>query len=141
MSRDYRVYLDDIVAAIDKIAEFTKGMSQEQFLEDLKTFDAVIRNLEIVGEAVKKIPKEVRCQYAEIEWRKVASLRDLLIHEYFAVDTDIIWDVVMNKLPSLRQDVRKILAQSALGMWKDREDLRDVDQAVRNLRKGRHDAL
>lgn len=111
MSRDYRVYLDDIVAAIDKIAEFTKGISQEQFLEDTKTFDAVIRNLEIVGEAVKKIPKEVRCQYAEIEWRKVAGLRDLLIHEYFAVDTDIIWDVVTNKLPLLRRQVVKMLTE------------------------------
>jgi hypothetical protein len=67
-------------------------------------------------------------------------LRDILIHEYFAVDNDIIWDVVKNKLPSLRQEVLGILAHPAVGMWEDRDDLQNVDQAIRDLRKGRYDA-
>ena len=111
MSRDFRVYLDDIVSAIDKIAVFTEGLSEEQFTGDPKTFDAVIRNLEIVGEAAKNIPDEVRSKFTAVEWRKAAGLRDLLIHQYFAVDTQIIWDIVKNKLPLLRRQVTEILAQ------------------------------
>jgi uncharacterized protein with HEPN domain len=111
MFRDYKVYLDDVVAAIDKIAKFTAGLSEEQFMDDEKTFDAVVRNLEIIGEAVKHIPDGIRRQWPTIEWRKAAGLRDLLIHEYFAVDTDIIWDVAKNKLPLLRQQVVEMLAE------------------------------
>jgi uncharacterized protein with HEPN domain len=111
MSRDYRVYLDDITAAIDKIAAFTEGMSEQQFKEDSKTFDAVVRNLEIIGEAAKNVPDEVRRRFTEIEWRKAAGLRDILVHEYFAVDSEIIWDVVKNKLPQLRRQVADVLAR------------------------------
>ena len=109
MSRDYKVYLDDILGAIEKIADFTAGLSVEQFVEDVKTFDAVVRNLEIIGEAVKKVPKEIRLQFSGPEWKKLAGLRDILIHQYFAIDTEILWDVVKNKLPVLREQVREIL--------------------------------
>jgi uncharacterized protein with HEPN domain len=109
MSRDYRVYLDDIVAAADKIADFTAGLSKDQFLKDERTYDAVIRNLEIIGEAAKNIPDDIRQNFPEIEWRKAAGLSDILVHEYFAVDTEIIWDVIANKLPLLRRQVVKIL--------------------------------
>ncbi len=122
MSRDYRVFLDDIVAAIDKIAAFTESLSQEQFAADVRTFDAVIRNLEIVGEAAKHVPQDVRLKFPNVEWRKAAGLRDLLAHEYFAVDADIIWDVVKNKLPQLRQEVVGILADPAFGMSENRAD-------------------
>ena len=111
MCRDYDVYLEDILGAIEKVARFTAGMSCEQFAEDAKTFDAVVRNLEIIGEAAKRLPEEIRSQSPQIEWRKVAGLRDILIHKYSAIDVDIIWDVVQNKLPTLRQQVREILEQ------------------------------
>jgi uncharacterized protein with HEPN domain len=137
MSRDYKVYLDDIVAAIDKIASFTAGFSEQQFADDPKTLDAVIRNLEIIGEAAKNVPEDIRQRFPTIEWRKAAGMRDLLIHQYFAVDIDIVWDIVRNKLPQLRREVTSIFAHPAFGMWKERDDVQDVDQAVRDLRKGR----
>ncbi len=111
MSRDYKVYLDDILLATGKIEQFTAGLSAREFSEDAKTFDAVIRNLEIIGEAAKNIPQEVRQQAPDIAWKKVAGLRDILSHRYFAVDAAMIWDVVQNKLPGLRQEVGRLLAE------------------------------
>lgn len=109
MSRDYKVYLEDILIAIDKIAEFTAGLSRRQFAEDAKTFDAVARNLEIIGEAAKNVPDEIRAESPQLEWRKVGGLRDILIHHYFGVDPDIIWDIVQNKLPQLRREAAGLL--------------------------------
>ena len=74
MSRDYRVYLDDILEAIDKIVDFTSGLSARQFSEDVKTFDAVVRNLEVIGEAAKNVPDDARAKSPEFDWRKVAGL-------------------------------------------------------------------
>ena len=81
-------------------------MSQAAFVADERTFDAVLRNLEVVGEAAKHIPGEVRAQMPEIEWRKVAGLRDVLTHAYFGIDPDILWDVIRHKLPVLAQALR-----------------------------------
>ena len=88
-------------------------MSQWDFQQDEKTYDAVVRNLEIIGEAVKHIPDELRRQRPEIEWRKVAGLRDMLAHAYFGIDDDILWDVVLHKVPGLQRAI---------------EDLRDENQ-------------
>ena len=106
MSRDYRVYLEDILEAIDKIRTYTVGMSAGTFAADSKTLDAVLRNLEVIGEAVKRVPDEVRSQHRHVEWKKMAGLRDILIHHYFGIDADIIWDVVHNKLPELERQIR-----------------------------------
>jgi len=106
MSRDYKVYLDDILEAIDKIRTYTAGMSADSFAADSKTFDAVLRNLEVIGEAVKRIPDEIRLQHQQVEWKKIAGLRDILIHQYFGIDAEIIWDVVHNKLPELERQIR-----------------------------------
>ncbi len=85
-------------------------MSPEALARDEKTLDAVIRNLEVIGEAVKLIPAEVREQHGEINWNKIAGLRDILIHRYFGIDVEIIWDVVQNKIPPLEKHVRDALA-------------------------------
>ena len=109
MPRDYRVYLDDILEAVSRIQAYTAGLTHARFSGDLKTLDAVIRNLEIIGEAIKKIPYEIPAKYPDVEWKKIAGLRDILIHEYFGIDTEIIWDVAQNKLPDLTAQIKKIL--------------------------------
>ncbi len=109
MPRDYKVYFEDISQACAKISEYMKGVTLEMLKEDSKTFDAVVRNLEIIGEAVKKVPEEIRNEHSEIEWKRIAGLRDVLIHKYSSVDPDIVWDVIANKLPSLKKSVDEAL--------------------------------
>ena len=108
MSRDYKVYLEDILEAIGKIRTYTAGMSADCFATDNKTLDAVLRNLEVIGEAVKCIPGDIRAQHPQVEWKKMAGLRDILIHQYFGIDAEIIWDVVHNKLPGLERQIRDV---------------------------------
>ncbi len=110
MSRDYRVYLDDILTACGKIGQYTAGMSYEDFSDDTKTVDAVVRNLEIIGEAARNVPESIRSQAPEVEWRRMADLRNILIHEYFGVDTEILWDIVQNKRAALVEKIERLLA-------------------------------
>jgi uncharacterized protein with HEPN domain len=84
-------------------------MTFEDFLADDRTFDAVMRNLQIIGEAAKNVPTETRLRYPEVEWRKIAGLRDVLAHAYFSLENEILWDVVQNKVPALLEQVQYIL--------------------------------
>jgi uncharacterized protein with HEPN domain len=108
VSRDWRLYWDDIIAACEKVLRYTDGMDRESFLEDEKTFDAVLRNLEVIGEAAKNLPPEARQLASEIEWRKIAGFRDFLAHAYFGVDPDIVWSVVQDKIPELLAALRSV---------------------------------
>lgn len=110
MSRDYRLYLEDIQKSCEKVLRYACGLSLAQFVSDEKTFDAIVRNLEIIGEAAKHIPPEIRNRYSDVEWPKVAGLRDIVAHEYFGLDEDILWDIVQNRIPALLRQIRQILA-------------------------------
>ena len=102
MLRDYRLYLDDILDAIDLIREYLEGYDKEAFSKDRRTVDAVIRNLEIIGEAAANLPQDVKMLAPGMEWRKIVGLRNILIHQYFGINIPIVWDVASNKLESLR---------------------------------------
>ena len=108
MPRDYKVYIDDIIEAIERISDYTTGLSFETFFNDRKTVDAVNRNLAIIGEAANKIPEEIKTKYPNIEWYKIIGLRNILIHDYFRVDLEIIWDIIENKLFLLEKQVKEM---------------------------------
>ncbi len=115
MPRDYKVYFKDILEAINKIERYTKDVKYEDFKNNDLIQDGVIRNLEIIGEAVKNVPQDIKRNYPEIEWRKIAGLRDILIHAYFGIDIEIIWDIVENKVPELKRIIEKILSNLKSG--------------------------
>ncbi len=111
MKRTHRDYILDILLSIQEIEEFVGDMNFEEFVRDRKTVNAVIRSLEVMGEAVKKIPSEIRDKYPEIPWRYIAGTRDKLIHEYHGVDLEIVWEVIEKEIPPLKPKFEKILKE------------------------------
>jgi uncharacterized protein with HEPN domain len=110
MSREWTLYVRDMVACCDRILTYTEGLSREVFDERGLVFDGTVRNLELLGEAANQLPEEVRAQAPEIEWRRLIDLRNILIHSYFGVNEEILWDLVQNKVRPLRTALHVLLA-------------------------------
>ena len=111
MSRDYRVYLDDILEAAERIEQYTSGIDLQQFIADNMRVDAVLRNFEIIGEATGHLAPQIRGKYSEVEWSKIIGLRNIIAHEYFRVNLPIIWSLIENDVTPLRIKVSAILEQ------------------------------
>ena len=112
MSRDYKLFLQDILQAIGDIRAFTAGYSLETLINDKRTYHAILRNIEVIGEAVKKLPDEIKDRHPEVEWKKIAGARDILIHHYFEINLRVVWDILQNKLPPLERQISRILQSS-----------------------------
>jgi uncharacterized protein with HEPN domain len=107
--RDYILFIEDVLTCIEKIERYTSNVSFEDFSGNDMAVDAVIRNFEIIGEAVKKIPEEIKKRYADVEWKEAAGFRDVLIHDYFGIDIEAVWDTVRNNIPPFKKQILKVL--------------------------------
>lgn len=116
MSRISKLYLDDILESCRNVRNYTSGMSFEAFSTDQRTIDAVVRNLEIIGEAVKSLPPSLLDRRPDIPWRKIARFRDVIVHHYFKVDLEVVWDVIQNQIAQLETAIDEITKVA------DRED-------------------
>ena len=112
MTRSVRVLLEDILESIALIEAYTAALSYEGFRSDTVCQDAVIRRLEVIGQAVKALPSELREQNPQVPWREIAGTRDILSHEYFRVDLELVWDMTQHNVPALKESVEAILRAS-----------------------------
>ena len=108
MSRDPALLLDDMIRACEKIGRYMGDRSRESFESDEQAFDATLKNLEVIGEAAKRLPASIKDARPEVVWRDIAGLRDIIVHEYFGLDRDIIWDVAHRRVPELLVHLRAL---------------------------------
>ncbi|MEK6546638.1 MAG: DUF86 domain-containing protein [Nitrospinota bacterium] len=113
--RDLHLYLADILDSGIAIMEFVNDLSFKEFCNDRKTYSAVIREFEIIGEAAEKLPEEFKKGYTDVEWQDIKDFRNLLMHEYFGVDLEIVWKIIKDDLPVLMDTVKKIMERGREG--------------------------
>ena len=107
--RQYILFLEDIQTAIVKIEKYTEGLSFEEFCNFEMAVDAVLRNLEVIGEAVKNIPEGVKNRYREVEWKEAVGFRNVLAHDYFGIDLESVWDTLKKNLPDFKEHIANVL--------------------------------
>src|SRR3989344_5518164 len=110
--KDPLVFIKHIRDSIDEIESFTKNVSKEKFMKEKLIQNAVIRSIEVIGEAVKNLPISFRSKYAEIPWNKIAGMRDKITHHYFGVDLETVWKVIKDDLPELKRNIQMILKEN-----------------------------
>lgn len=115
MKRDYRLFLEDILSAMDAIERFVEGMTLEDLCQDDRTASAVIRKFEIIGEAARHIPPHLRQAYPDIPWKEMAGMRDRLIHGYFGIDYELVWQAIRVHIPQTRPKLRAMLEELKQG--------------------------
>ena len=111
--RDYLLFLEDMMTAIVKIEEYTREMDRDTFMRNVLVQDAVIRNFEVIGEAAKHVPKRIRDKHPHLEWREAAGFRDVLIHDYFGIDVESVWETVTRNIPVLKVHLADVLQAEA----------------------------
>ena len=110
MLKDQKAPLKHILDEIDFILKYTKDINFDSLTKNEVLERAIVRSLEIIGEAVKQIDEDIKKQYTDIDWKKIAGFRDILIHRYFSIEWDIVWDVIKNKIPELRDKLRNLIS-------------------------------
>lgn len=110
--RSWKILFEDIIESINKIEEYTRELTFEDFSQSSIVIDAVVRNIEIIGEASKNIPEEIQNRFLDIPWQKIKGIRNRIVHEYFSVDITIIWFIVQNELSSLKSSLQKHLGEN-----------------------------
>ena len=108
MSREWRLYVADMREFCARIAEYTDGLSREEFEKTRLVYDATLRNLELIGEAARHVPEEARAKAPDVPWRRVVAVRNILIHGYLGLDNDVIWDIVQNEIGKLLRALEKL---------------------------------
>lgn len=109
MKRNIEIFLGDILESIEKIEDYTEGKTEKEFLDDYEKQDAIMKRLEIIGEAVKNIPKKFKEKNPKVPWEQMAGMRNVLIHEYFGVIMERVWDTARKDIPKLKKQISKIL--------------------------------
>ena len=109
MSRDPLLFLEDIERSCGKIVRYTGGLERSEFFRDELRFDAVLHNFQVIGEAVKRLPDDLRQRHSDVAWREIAGMRDFVAHQYFALDLEIVWDAIQRDVPALLRRLGDIL--------------------------------
>lgn len=110
--REWKLFVEDILESVELIKTYVADIDSDNFRNDRKTQDAVVRNLEIIGEAAKNIPGDIRSKYPSVDWRGILGLRNRIVHEYFGMSLTIVWRIAQQELPKLKEQMSQILSDN-----------------------------